>query len=689
MKRIFLIIILTLGFSVGGEFRHRQVKPDLKEGRRDRSKAQIFSPFSLIRQKRPQRLPHNPGLQLEEFLLDTTRTFGPAPGDQEFCDVGFDGTNYFVVWLDDRAQEEDYRIYGARVTTAGVVLDTNGIQIAQYLSTYPAVRFDSTNYLVVWTDIRSGYEADIYAARVTTSGEVLDPQGIPVSTAEADQWLPAMIFDGAGYFTVWADYRNGNEDIYGARVTPAGVVLDPNGILLDYGYSSPEQYAPAVAFDGSNYLVVWEDYRKGYAIYGARVTPAGVVLDPQGIPISSDSLWRYAPAVAFDGTNYFVVWSDMRNGDYDIYGARVTPAGVVLDPDGIAIATGEYDQYVPSIAFDGTNYLVAWSDYRNGYESDIYGARVTPAGVVLDTSGIAVSTAPNGQYAPAIGFDGTNYLIVWSDYRSGEWGDIYGARVTTAGSVLEPQGIRIAIAENEQWSPRVAYDGTNYLVVFQDDRDGDFIWDVYGTRVRPDGVALDSEGIAISTAEFDQIEPRVAFDGTNYLVVWTDYRNEWGSDIYGARVTPAGVVLDTEGIELINQPDDRFTPDIGKGPGSQLLLTFGGYVPLYGVSKVFGALYQGIGINEKGAGKGGFTFRVLTNPIRRNGRVELTLTRESEVKLELVDVTGRLVKTVAAGRLGCGTHQIRLDCQSIQTGVYFLRCAAGEKSLIKKVTNIR
>jgi hypothetical protein len=144
------------------------------------------------------------------------------------------------------------------------------------------------------------------------------------------------------------------------------------------------------------------------------------------------------PAAVFGGTNYLVVWEDRRSGSYpDIRGARISPSGVVLDSAGIAISTAADEQRFPAVAFDGTNSLVVWQDWRNGHDySMIYGARVSPAGAALDSSGIPISVTSNASAPPAVAFDGTSFLAAWMDERAGD-GDIWGARVRPDGSVFD------------------------------------------------------------------------------------------------------------------------------------------------------------------------------------------------------------------------------------------------------------
>src|SRR5262249_54264447 len=202
-----------------------------------------------------------------------------------------------------------------------------------------------------------------------------------------------------------------------------------------------------------------------------------------------------AAGVAFDGTNYLVVWQSDRNAPYRIFGALVSPGGTTLAPGAFLISNQLGEQSAPAVAFDGANYLVTWNA-----ADDIYGARVSPIGHVLDRTAIAISTAANSQAFPALAFDGTNYLVTWQDGRAGGAGPgVYGARVDRSGAVLDPQGIPIAVGSVSASS--LAFDRTNFLVVWQDERHGVNNRDIYGARVSPGGVVLDSGGIAISTAD--------------------------------------------------------------------------------------------------------------------------------------------------------------------------------------------
>lgn len=607
-----------------------------------------------------------------------------AAGVQLHPDLAFDGANLLVVWEDERNSPDTSDIYGARVTAAGVVLDTAGIVVSTVASSgWPAVAFDGTNHLVVWQDDRNG-SLDVYGARVNQAGAVLDPDGIPVSSAAGRQSHPDLAFDGENFLAVWDDGRSSPDtfDIYGTRVTPAGEVLDTAGIGISV--ATRRQRYPALAHDGTDFMVVWQhSYNTSlpYAVSGARVTSAGTVLDSAGISISENSSYcpavafgdehhlvvhtgliglpggpgpilvpfingvrvtpegvvldplgdtisteandQASPAVTFGNENFLTVWQDGSSWlpySSGICGARVTPEGVVLDSTRIDIST-RFGFHAPAVAFDGENFLVVWEDEEwNTLVSDVYGARVTSAGEVLDTAGIVITqTASSGAY-PAVAFDGENYIVVWhgvdgiggarvtpggvvldtagiSIWPGRAWGGqaiafdgtnslvvwvdwpspydwrIYGARVSRAGLVLDPDGIPVSCAAGVQSNPDLVFDGVNFLVVWEDERNGPGTCDIYCARVTPAGVVLDSTGIAISTAAGDQLQPTVAFDGLAFLVAWHDRRNHPDSgDIYGARVTPGGSVFDRGAVLL--KGGRQSSPALARGTGDRMLMVY-------------------------------------------------------------------------------------------------------------------
>ena len=65
------------------------------------------------------------------------------------------------------------------------------------------------------------------------------PVSEPIYTnAPGGKYPPIIASDGDGFLEVWNDYRSLNAALYAARVTASGQVLDPNGISLGIaGYS--------------------------------------------------------------------------------------------------------------------------------------------------------------------------------------------------------------------------------------------------------------------------------------------------------------------------------------------------------------------------------------------------------------------------------------------------------------------
>ncbi len=530
-----------------------------------------------------------------------------SPLAQVAPSVAFDGVNYLVVWQDKRNNaitKED--IYGARVAPTGVVLDLTGFPISTVALSQlkPSVAFNGTTFLVVWEDGRAAGPADIYGSRVTTGGTVLDAAGIALSVAQSDQLRPRLASDGSSFLVVWTDKRAGVNGVYGTRVGSDGTVVDPNGLAIAPSVNNVTHAEPAIAFSGSNYLVAWTEscrvrgqrfdpvtaqpidaaplnitscgfehagttvaYGNGYyfvateqdplntsAITGNWVNAVTAAVTPAGSSTTvSDAAADYAvPAVASNGSSFLVAWH-RASGSGAIRARQVTIPNAPSTPI-IKVGVVTIDQTLPAVDFNGAHWLVAWID------AGVRAVRLDAQGTVLDPAGITVNPPTFGQGSLAISHDPTHFFVVWSDARGGT-PDIYGARVDGAnGTVLDPNGLSISTASASQTSPKVAFDGTNYLVVWNDNRLSNNV-DIFGARVSAaTGATLEIAGFPISTLAGTEGTPSVASNGSQFLVVWAD-----GGAARGTRVTPGGGVVDPGGFPISATPVAHFGASVAFG----------------------------------------------------------------------------------------------------------------------------
>jgi hypothetical protein len=504
------------------------------------------------------------GLQGEPSSADPPAVSPPValgeitwhPGDDNDARAAavWTGTNFLVAWAGANTHEGLTAIRVTRMTPGGEVPSPAGtFEMDFSYTSRPAIAWNGEKALVVWTSRPFGSQpptnAKLLAALVDGAGFPLSQQPIVLATTASSYLSPPSVTASGGDFLVaYADFRNGDQnDIYVTRVGSGGTVLSPNGYPVATGPA--DQDMPDCASDGTNLAVVWQEkVGASFDIRGARMTPAGALLDAPPAALSAGPADETTPRVDFSGTDHLVVWADARNGQQDVYATRWSPAAAVLDPAGIPVSTATGAQQDPDVAWDGQAFRAIWSDGRNGAaDPDIYAAKISPAGAVLDAAGVAVSPAAGPDEAPAVACGDGQCAAAWAHPETFGFETLDKVLASRLGPdlvALEAPPRKMRLEASRHRLAGASHDGTNYLVVWTDDATSPP--NIRAARVDPVGAVLDPVSIPVLVPAAAISDPVVGFDGENHLVVWADQRNESTSswDIYAARVSPAGAVLD-------------------------------------------------------------------------------------------------------------------------------------------------
>ena len=514
----------------------------------------------------------------------------PEQGHQRTPAVATDGTNFLVVW------DSDGEIRAARVTPSGQVLDPAGFLVSSrdyFKKSVPAVAFNGTQYLIVWQDKDNSSDTDlgnILGARVSASGVVLDTTPRTICATTASQLEPAVATDGTDFFVAWEDRRGTtNPDIYGTVVRANGTVLAPNGVALTTAPGGQQDVT--IAYGGGSYLVAWAD-TSVWDIRAARVSNANAVL-ARDLPIATGNATQSSPMLAFDGTRFLAVWRNSDTSPSKLEGLRLDATAVPVDATPTPyVTTLDYNYPGSRLTFTGSYYLLAWGDSRGSTQgTNIYAARIQRDGLLVDPQGILVGGGPGYQQAPAVAGNSFGAFVVWQSDTDTFWEprDIHGARLGNDGAVLDVPPRVISLEYAAQSQPALGFDGTNYLLTWMEQHGEDE--GLYATRVTQDGQVLDPAGIRLDAPSDSSylVPTHVAFNGQHYLVTWDGTRGG-ASGIMGVRIRPDGTVLDPlplqlatfapggrviEGGAVASDGQDFFLAYAGPGPGSNRMDVYG------------------------------------------------------------------------------------------------------------------
>jgi len=171
----------------------------------------------------------------------------------------------------------------------------------------------------------------LIGTRIDTTGEILDPGGINISIEPEDQGLPSITFGGAYYFVAWGDSRE--NQIYGSRVSPDGVVLDSLGIIIADTLNL-HHLKSCLTSDGANYLVSWYNsilFLGNRGHYGSRINQNGEILDTIEMFTSSDPyIWPSRQAFRLLSSSFRPFWSRSPSFSFESSLPWISPALLVF-----------------------------------------------------------------------------------------------------------------------------------------------------------------------------------------------------------------------------------------------------------------------------------------------------------------------------------------------------------------------
>jgi hypothetical protein len=234
------------------------------------------------------------------------------------------------------------------------------------------------------------------------------------------------------------------------------------------------------------------------------------------------------PSLAWSAPQWGIVWSQNDGVQSDLRFRWASANGGTLGTS-LAVAAGANRSDEPVLAWIGAEYGIVWNDSRDT-NLEVYFTRLTTSGTL--PGGYAperVSTTSTcASSRPTMAWMGTEYGLAWYEWCAGDPGDIYFARVSAAGRVVAGSTRGVVTGTGAQDEPKLAWNGTEYGMVWLDDNVGCYE-QLRFERLNTDGVPFGALVALTTCADTPGVDSvlSLAWDAgrREWAVAWSDQRN--------------------------------------------------------------------------------------------------------------------------------------------------------------------
>ncbi|MDY0218241.1 MAG: FlgD immunoglobulin-like domain containing protein [Candidatus Cloacimonas acidaminovorans] len=376
--------------------------------------------------------------------------------------------------------------------------------------------------------------------------------------------------DGGAIY-VWSDTKLGERDLWAQKVDGAGNMVWGEPVLID-GKPDRQEDPVITRTSDNNYVIAWIDFSADLDgnVYAQKIDGEGNLLWQEGgVPVCTLVGMQIALNMEPDNEGgVYIIWVDSRNPSKDLFGQHLSANGSPLwIINGIPIANGLGDEMQNTMLPDGEGGMIIAYTHSYAGNDDLYAKRFNANGTMVWQNTLVISEAEGSQsdIRMAALNDG-NFVFTWADKRSADT-DIYAQKINLAGDLLWGSYLIVYSDQNglarPQVNPRIVKTSDNgVIIVWEDFRLDTQNPDLFAQKISASGIKQWSEeGIALCTAEFAQLGPRLASDNNGgCFVVWDDLRNGNAPnvDIYAQHLSASGNALwEANGKAICIAPNEQ------------------------------------------------------------------------------------------------------------------------------------
>jgi hypothetical protein len=450
-------------------------------------------------------------------------------------------------------------------------------------------------------------------------------------------------------------------------------------------YISPPGGRSAVIDAVGDIHVVWSDRRDGnYEIYYKRSNGSSWTTDLRLTNADHESA-NPAMAIAADG-HLHVVWEDLRDGDYEIYHKEFDGSSWGAD---LRLTEAAGDSRYPSIAaYTAGGVCVAWQDKRGGSGTQYIYFREhdgsdwlpeqppTPTGPGASRPALCADSYGNAHVAWYRNYT-DDQQICYHLYDGISWD---GFEILADANAGAGNGPTMTIGLDDQihvaWQ-RYSLD-TDYGIFYR----------------RFDGLSwLPVE--SVSEAPDISFNPSIAVDADGHVhLAWSDAR-DGNKEIYYARRDWDAGSWETE-LRLTEYVRESNFPSIAVAPDGTVSLVWhdsrdGNFEIFYKMRR--SEALAGVDVPRRDSMPPA-RLAVVPNPVHSSTEIRFSLVTSASPVLSIYDVAGRLVGRIQPGVMEPGRRKIDWDGTGtggsrVAPGIYFLEISAEKQAASTKVIVLR